>query len=54
MITIRERLPHALPADAELVLPFESRQKSRLMTTLASGEPVGLMLDRGTVLRGGD
>jgi urease accessory protein len=54
MITIRERLPHALPADAELVLPFESRQKSRLMTALASGEPVGLMLDRGTVLRGGD
>ncbi len=54
MVTIRERLPRAFPADAELVLPFELRQKSRLVTTLASGESAGLMLDRGTVLRGGD
>jgi len=54
MITIRERVPLAAHADAELVLPFELRQKSRLVTALASGEPAGLVLDRGTVLRGGD
>ena len=40
--------------DAELVLPFEQRQKSRLRTVLASGEEIGLFLDRGSILRGGD
>jgi urease accessory protein len=54
MVTIRERVPGAPHADAELKLPFELRQRSRLMTRLLSGEEVGLMLDRGTVLRGGD
>ena len=29
-------------------------QKSRLRATLASGEEVGIFLDRGTILRGGD
>jgi urease accessory protein len=38
----------------ELVLPFDLRQKSRLRTTLASGEEVGLFLERGEVLRDGD
>ena len=37
-----------------LELPFESRQKSRLRTRLASGEEVGLKLPRGEILRGGD
>ena len=37
-----------------LELPFESRQKSRLRSKLASGEEVGLMLPRGEILRGGD
>ena len=37
-----------------LELPFELRQKSRLRTRLASGEQVGLILARGTVMRGGD
>ncbi len=40
--------------DEELVLPFELRQKSRLRTRLASGEEMGLFLERGTLLRGGD
>ncbi len=39
---------------ARLVLPFELRQRSRLLATLDSGEEVGLLLPRGTVLRGGD
>ena len=43
-----------MDADAELPLPFELRQKSRLRTRLASGEEVGLFLDRGVILRGGD
>lgn len=44
----------ARSADVELELPFELRQKSRLRTRLASGEEVGLFLERGRVLRGGD
>jgi urease accessory protein len=42
------------PVAAQLVLPFALRNRSRLRTALASGEEVGLMLPRGTVLRGGD
>ncbi|HZE60067.1 MAG TPA: urease accessory protein UreE [Burkholderiales bacterium] len=37
-----------------LELPFEQRQKSRLRAKLASGEEIRLMLERGTVMRGGD
>lgn len=40
--------------DGVLSLPFEKRQKSRLRAQLESGDEVGLMLPRGTVLRGGD
>ncbi|HTQ37218.1 MAG TPA: urease accessory protein UreE [Steroidobacteraceae bacterium] len=39
---------------ARLVLPYELRQRSRLLAVMDSGEEVGLMLPRGTVLRGGD
>jgi urease accessory protein len=54
MVNIRERADGASAYDADLVLSFEFRQRSRLLTRLASGEDVGLLLDRGTVLRGGD
>ena len=37
-----------------LILPFELRQRSRMLAVMDSGEEVGLMLPRGTVLRGGD
>ena len=37
-----------------LELPFELRQKSRLRAKLASGDEIRLMLERGTVMRGGD
>ncbi|MEJ1965887.1 MAG: urease accessory protein UreE [Gammaproteobacteria bacterium] len=58
MLTVRQRLnatvtPAALAAE-QLVLPFELRQKSRLRARLASGSEVGLFLERGIVLRGGD
>ena len=39
---------------AELRLPFELRQKSRLRTKLADCEEVGLFLPSGTILRGGN
>lgn len=37
-----------------LTMPFEKRQKTRQKTTLDSGQIVGLMLPRGTLMRGGD
>src|SRR4051812_38023983 len=60
MLTVRQRLnvsasvAAASPAAEQLVLPFELRQKSRLRARLASGREVGLFLERGIVLRGGD
>ncbi|MET0291242.1 MAG: urease accessory protein UreE [Steroidobacteraceae bacterium] len=53
-VTLTQRLRTPRPAQARLVLPFESRQKSRLRAELEGGEEVGVLLDRGTVLRGGD
>jgi urease accessory protein len=54
MVTIRARAADGASAVADLVLPFELRQRSRLLTKLSTGEDAGLMLDRGMVLRGGD
>ena len=54
MLIVRQRSAANKHADVELTLPFELRRKSRLRTALASGEEVGLFLDRGAVLRGGD
>ncbi len=53
-VTLTRRLSTRREPNARLVLPFEARQKSRLRTHLEGGEEVGLLLDRGTVLRGGD
>jgi len=54
VLSISARAEPGAQAAADLVLPFEMRQKSRLLTKLATGEEVGLLLDRGSVLRGGD
>ena len=54
MLTLKDRVPHAGTVDAELALPYELREKSRLRATLSSGEEAALFLERGTVLRGGD
>jgi urease accessory protein len=54
MFIVRERVARRAACDARLVLPFAERQKSRLRTTVESGEEIGLFLERGTVLRGGD
>ena len=54
MIVVDRRTEPQKDVYAELALPFELRQKSRLRTRLASGEEVGLFLERGAVLRDGD
>jgi urease accessory protein len=54
MLVVRRRLARSAAHDAELLLPFELRQKSRLRTTVRDGEEIGLFLERGTVLRDGD
>lgn len=54
MLNITERIHAASQIHDELVLPFDLRQKSRLRVMLKSGVEAALMLDRGTILRGGD
>lgn len=54
MLTLSHRLSEKRTPDLKLVLPFDDRKKSRLRTALASGEEVGLILERGSMLRGGD
>lgn len=48
-----QRLAVGIPI-AQLPLPFERRQRSRLRTFLDNGEEIGLCLPRGSVLRDGD
>jgi urease accessory protein len=54
VLIVRERIAAQSRHDALLTLPFEQRQKSRLRALLADGGEVGLFLERGTILRGGD
>jgi urease accessory protein len=54
MIMITERLAQAGAADDRLVLPFDTRSRSRFRARLTSGEEVGVIPQRGQVLRGGD
>lgn len=51
---IASRATGTEPAAARLVLPFDLRQRSRLLATLEGGEEIGLVLPRGSILRGGD
>jgi len=41
-------------ADALLILPFDTRSRSRFRARLDNGEEVGVILTRGHILRGGD
>jgi urease accessory protein len=54
MLLLQQRIESRSEVHAELALPYELRQKSRLRSALASGEEVGIFLERGSVLRGGD
>ena len=51
---IRQRIARQESYGDRLIMPFELRQKSRLRARLESGAEVGVFLDRGTILRGGD
>lgn len=42
------------PLMGTLALPFGLRQKTRQRAVLQSGQAIGLVLPRGTVMRGGD
>jgi urease accessory protein len=53
-LTIESRAPEGAPATDGLTLPFEMRSRSRYRSVLRSGDAVGVLLPRGTVLRGGD
>ena len=50
----RERIAPTVVVAGELSLPFELRRRSRLLTKLADGTPIGLMLERGPPLRDGE
>ena len=55
--TMIDREVSCEPADSaisELVLPYDTRKKSRFKAQTDSGETLGVMLPRGQVLRGGD
>jgi urease accessory protein len=54
LLMLHERVAASSPVDGELLLPFELRRRSRLLTRLADGTPVGLMLDRGAPLSDGE
>ena len=54
VLKVTEKLSYRVDAQTTLTLPYESRQKSRLRTTLDDGREVGLLLPRGEILRGGD
>jgi urease accessory protein len=54
MLTLIAHAPESEAAGDRLVLPFESRRKSRLRAKLESGVEVALRLERGVVLHDGD
>jgi urease accessory protein len=54
MIMITQRMLESRDAGESLVLPFDMRSRSRFRARLTSGEEVGVVLERGHVLRGGD
>lgn len=54
MLKVTELIHADTAHELTLTLPFDLRQKSRLRANLDNGAEVGLMLPRGTILRGGD
>ena len=53
MIKLTELAAQETPPDDVVTLPYESRQKSRLLIKTDSGAKIGLFLPRGQVLRQG-
>lgn len=56
MLTLHTRIAPAADTviGAQLVLPYELREKCRLRARLSNGEEVAVFTARGTLLRGGD
>ena len=54
MLTLHTKLPSADKIAAQLILPYDQREKSRLRATLSTGEEVAVLTVRGTILRDGD
>ncbi|MBC3882207.1 urease accessory protein UreE [Undibacterium sp. LX40W] len=58
MLTLHSKLEHEKKEDAvivaELILPYDLREKSRLRAKMSNGEEVGVFTVRGTVMRDGD
>jgi len=54
MLTLKDIVAVPAKVDAELHLPYELREKSRLRAKLSTGDEAALFLPRGTILRGGD
>lgn len=54
MLNLIERIEQPSQIDDYVALPFDLRKKSRLRVTLQSGHEASLMLERGSILRGGD
>ncbi|HAT32675.1 MAG TPA: urease accessory protein UreE, partial [Janthinobacterium sp.] len=54
MLTLHTKIARAEAIAAELVLPYDLREKCRLRATLSNGEEVAVFTPRGTVLRDGD
>jgi urease accessory protein len=54
MLTLRSKIEQAETIAAQLILPYELREKSRLRAALSTGEDVAVFTVRGTVMRDGD
>ena len=54
MLKFTNKVDSFVETTLSLTLPYESRQKARLHTTLDNGLEAGLFLPRGYVLRDGD
>ena len=54
MLLITQRLREARAPDAYLEMPYAARSRSRSRATLDNGEAVGIIVERGQVLRDGD
>ncbi|SJM96526.1 urease accessory protein UreE [Crenothrix polyspora] len=53
MLKLTEFAPQESPSDDVVTLPYDARQKSRLLSKTDSGIKIGMSLPRGQVLRQG-
>ena len=54
MLTLQSKISEAEIVSGQLILPYELREKSRLLASLHTGEEVAVFTQRGTVMRDGD